>query len=593
VAVTDYLLKHKADPNLVSKDNQTALTVAAGNGYLGLFHALSMSTDHDAPLCIAAGMGHIKFVAALLKFGKATDLNGAIQAAASDDHLHVVKLLLRDANHHLTHTALHTAVINGKLKVAKYLIPRVADPLTTIVCDCHFGLLHLAAENGELPMVKYLVEDLHFDLELKADAGNTALHIAVTSKQADIVLYLHKAGANLEAQKTNGCTAMHSACVTGNMDMVRVLASCGANLKAQDNEGCTPLHGAAFGGFLPIVIFLVHDLKADVTARSFDGSSPMHAAVANNCVDVIRFLYAKVDLSAVDSHGSTAIFTSVREGKWDSLKCLLEVCGSDLHATDHAGWTLLHLAACKGRLDMVQYLVDRGISPNAKDQLGFTPLYYSAFHNQPACADFLQLRTSADEFGGLTPVQIAAANGHVPVLEVLVTAANIDLQTEHGFTAVMAAAMNGRRDAVRFLAIQGCNLELSTETGFTALHLACENGHFKVVKTLVRECGVAVEPLTIQQCTPLMCATQNKHVQVCKWLVARCGADPQRDSDCGSAALMAHQAAKKDADLLAFAHWLDRECAYCGKWAHYRCCDVYYCDKKCQKADRKVHKCTR
>jgi serine/threonine-protein phosphatase 6 regulatory ankyrin repeat subunit B len=585
--VVKYLLKRGANPNLLSKEGQTALSLGARCGSVDILQLLSHAHDHDLPFRTAAECGHLKFISALLKLGKASDVEGALKAAAAQDHVHVVKLLLRDVkDSSIVHTTLHSAVVNGKLKVTKFLVPRLTDPLHTVVCGCQFSLVHLAAENGELAMVQYLVEELHLDLELRSDGGNTALHIAVEARQAAIVRYLKQAGADLEARKDNGCTALHRACLTGNMDMVLVLESLQADVEARDLLGCSPLHGAAFGGFLEVAVHLIERMGADPMARSDDGSTVMHAAAATGRLDLMRYLATKVDVNVGSEDGSTPAFTAVREGHFEALRCLLEDCQADPLVADREGWTLLHVAASRGKLEMVDYLLQRGLSPNTKDHTGFTALYYSAFHNQPHCAEFLKTRTAATEFGGLTPVQIAAANGHVPVLAVLVTAENIDLQTEHGFTALMAASMNGRLDAVKFLAGRGARFDLSTNSDFTALHLASENGHLTVVKYLVRTCKVCVEPLTLQRCTPLMCATQNKHVAVIKWLVRRAGAKPRANSQCGSAIDMARHEGQTEPAMAEVAQWLERVCGQCQAWGHRRCdgCEkVYYCHKECQK----------
>jgi serine/threonine-protein phosphatase 6 regulatory ankyrin repeat subunit B len=597
--VVKYLLGRGANPNLRSNDGQTALSSSARSGSMDMLQLLAHSEDHDLPFRVAAGSGHSKFVSGLLKLGKATDVEGAIKAAAAGDHVHVVKLLLRDVKDSaIVHSALHSSVVNGKLKVTKFLIPRLTDPLHTVVCGCQFSLLHLAVENGELDMVKYLVEELHLDLELRSEGGNTALHIAAEARQGAILMYLKQAGADVEARKDNGCTALHRACVTGNLDMVLVLESAQANVEAQDNQGCSPLHGAAFGGFLEIAVHLIERMGANPMALAWDGSTALHAATATSRLDVMRYLSSKVDVNAANDDGATPAFAAVREGHFDALCCLLEDCKADATAVDCEGWTLLHVAASKGKLDMVEYLLKKGVSPDAKDRVGFTPLYYAAFHNQPYCAQHLKNLTVAAEFGGLTPVQIAAANGHVPVLEVLVTADNVDLQTEHGFTAVMAASMNGRLDAVKFLARRGARLDLSTNSAFTALHLASENGHLAVVKFLVRTCKVRAEPLTMQQCTPLMCATQSKHVPVIKWLVRRAGAKPRTGSECGSALDMALKGAETEPAMVSVAQWLERECSHCQEWGRKRCdgCErVYYCNKECQRLHWKQHAgfCTR
>jgi ankyrin repeat protein len=260
---------------------------------------------------------------------------------------------------------------------------------------------------------------------------------------------------------------------------------------------------------------------------------------------------------------------------------------------DEQGWTLLHVGAAKGHLDVVRYLVEQGLSPDTKDHLGFTPLYYAAYNDHFDCAAFLVTITTSEETGKFTPMAIAAAHGHLRIVRLLLTPANLNAKNHQGFTPVMGAAMNDQLDVVKELANQGADLELATNNGHRALHLAAEIGALSIIKFLVRTRQVTVDAKTSQGCTPLMCSVQNKHEAVAKWLVRKGHAAPRLDSKCGTAVEIAESQARENPDMLALAHWLARQCGNCGRWGRKRCngCHAaYYCNTECQRINRAKHK---
>jgi len=54
----------------------------------------------------------------------------------------------------------------------------------------------------------------------------------------------------------------------------------------------------------------------------------------------------------------------------------------ELSAADESGDTALHVAAAKGRREIVTFLVERGVSPNVPNKAGSTPLHKAALSNQ-------------------------------------------------------------------------------------------------------------------------------------------------------------------------------------------------------------------
>ena len=58
----------------------------------------------------------------------------------------------------------------------------------------------------------------------------------------------------------------------------------------------------------------------------------------------------------------------------------------------HLGNSVLHYAAKHGHVDMIQYLVDNGNDPNARNYLSETPLHLAAgayLKRKPFCVTFL------------------------------------------------------------------------------------------------------------------------------------------------------------------------------------------------------------
>lgn len=64
------------------------------------------------------------------------------------------------------------------------------------------------------------------------------------------------------------------------------------------------------------------------------------------------------------------------EGHSCHVSCLMSLPpqGSNLCLEDYDGRTPLHIAACEGHLNMVQYLLSHGATVYARDRYGDTPL---------------------------------------------------------------------------------------------------------------------------------------------------------------------------------------------------------------------------
>jgi rRNA processing protein Krr1/Pno1 len=97
----------------------------------------------------------------------------------------------------------------------------------------------------------------------------------------------------------------------------------------------------------------------------------------------------------------------------EELRRLILVEKIDVNSTDSSGDTALHIAAAKGRREMVQFLIANGANVNLANNLGSTPLHKAALANQIFIVEFL-VKHGADRNlknkSGLLPEHLA----HLP-----------------------------------------------------------------------------------------------------------------------------------------------------------------------------------
>jgi len=135
-----------------------------------------------------------------------------------------------------------------------------------------------------------------------------------------------------------------------------------------------------------------------------------------------------------------------------------------VNAKDNDGWTPLFWAAFSGRTDIVRALLEKGANVNAIDDSGKTAL------------------------------MSAAVRGHTDTVRALLEkGADVNAKSKAGRTALMSAADLGQLDTVRVLLEQGADVDVKDRKGDTALRLA-EKYKYSSIVALLRRAPRVVPP---------------------------------------------------------------------------------------------------
>jgi len=152
--------------------------------------------------------------------------------------------------------------------------------------------------------------------------------------------------------------------------------------------------------------------------------------------------------------------------------------------------TALHLVAESGSVDIINLLLEKGMSVNVTNTNDSTPLHVSAqFGNIEATKDLVETGVAINytNKSGVTALMVAAHCGKLENFCYLTEmGADINIRNnKNNNTALHYAAGSGSLDIIKLLLGKGMSAKLSNKDGFTPLHVSTKFGLLKTTKYLV------------------------------------------------------------------------------------------------------------
>jgi ankyrin repeat protein len=215
---------------------------------------------------------------------------------------------------------------------------------------------------------------------------------------------------------------------------------------------------------------------ARVTAKTREGVMPLQLASINGSAAMIdRLLKAGADPNAaLSAAGDTALMMAARTGNTDAIRVLMEG-GANVNAKESwGGTTPLMWAVSENHPDAVKALISAGADVSMRSN------YVAAangrgFEGRTPVSNRTDGKPEEFASGWLTPLMLAAREGHVDVARALLDAgADINAVAGDGKTALAVAIFNGNYDFASLLVDRKADVNTADAQRFTPLFWAVD-----------------------------------------------------------------------------------------------------------------------
>ena len=386
-----------AEPPLGGMDPLSSAVAGTHENTVNLLLSMGASPNqlprsYGTPLQLAAASGSEIITEKLIKAanrlaGTAVNTLGqpggrsALQAAAENNHLEIVKMLLtRGADVNIPapakgYTALQVACLRVHYELVKYLLDQGADVNAPAAAEDGLTALQAAALGRHHQIVLDLLQ-VNARINTSASIGGyTAIQAAAAGGDLAVFNTLIKAGGNIATRlKRHGRSVLQAACANGHLSMVEhilAIPRIDVNELPAEVHGLTPLQAAVSSGQFEIVKLLLNR-GAYVNAEPSEerGRTALQSAAECGDLEITKLLLDKgaaIDAPPSECEGFTALQVASHRGHFDIVKLLCDE-GADIHASAslNKGRTALQAAAEKGHLDIVQYLLEKGAYANER-----------------------------------------------------------------------------------------------------------------------------------------------------------------------------------------------------------------------------------
>ena len=486
-------------------------------------------------------------------------------------------------------TLLHLACCEGKHELVQYLVDNYPDMLTIMEKKRQSPFL-LAGFSGSVELVKYLISR-GCDVYDKDSSGRTVLHHACQEGKLELVQYLVDTYPDmLTIIEKKGQSPFLLAGFSGSVELVTYLISRGCDVYDKNSDGRTVLHKACCEGKLELAQFLVDNYPDMLTIRDKTGQSPFLHTGFSGSVELMEYLISRgCDVYDKDSSGRTVLHNACGEGKLELVQYLVDnysdmltvrdkksqslflvtrfLCyveqvqffislECDVYDKDSHGWALLHYACYKGKLELVQYLVDNFPDMmTVRDKTGQSPYLLTGFSGSVQIVKYLISRgcdVYDKDSNGRTVLHHACSYGKLELVQYLVDNYTdmLTIRNKTGQSPFLLIGFSGSVELVKYLISRECDVYDKDSSGRTVLHNACQEGKLELVQYLVDNYP---DMLTIRDKTgqsPFLLTGFSGSVELVKYLISR-GCDVY-DKDSSGRIVLHHACNKGKLELVQY-----------------------------------------
>eukprot|EP00746_Dinoflagellata_sp_MGD_P002909 gnl/MRDRNA2_/MRDRNA2_105688_c0_seq1.p1 gnl/MRDRNA2_/MRDRNA2_105688_c0~~gnl/MRDRNA2_/MRDRNA2_105688_c0_seq1.p1 ORF type:complete len:1094 (+),score=184.37 gnl/MRDRNA2_/MRDRNA2_105688_c0_seq1:104-3385(+) len=373
-------------------------------------------------------------------------------------------------------------------------------------------ILHVAADRGHAAFIQSLLQWTQMDIDQKTSSEWTALHNAAASGHEDVLKMLIDKNADIESVDSMGYTPLVRAIIKGSLAAVSHLLHCHADVNCSDSQSCTALHHACMRGSTQIVQKVLLEGRAHVDQVDEHERTALHMVAMKGHADVVALLVEqKADFEAVDEDDQFPMHLAASSGHAAVVSSLLHLKAS-VDGPDAINLSqVLTKATAVAHMDAEIKKVASQSSRNSERRAPNKAMRIMGEFQNMFRRSGTSLNSPHKNGRVPTPLYLAAENGHLPVLEVLLEhKANVHASTSHEgmkplhIASFMSDASGEYAPLVEHLLHAKSSVNDPDRNLFTALHYATfGNSVCESTIEILLKCKAAVNMKTVTDDTAL------------------------------------------------------------------------------------------